>query len=126
MERKFRTPYSSMDDEHPIAEIVVGVSETVPDQSMTVRDILEKFASGTLDEIGNDRFYNDDDDLPDLRGLDITELQQMKQDAQMDIDEINAMIALHEQVPQESKPKRKAKSDPSPSDVEPSETPDHI
>ncbi|TYT29965.1 hypothetical protein [Elizabethkingia anophelis] len=128
MERKFKTPYSSIDDENPVAEIVRGVSETVPDQSLTVREILDKFANGTLDEIGNDRYYNDDVDgydMPDLRGLDITELQQMKRDAQMDIDEIQAMIDLHEDVVQ-TPTKKKVKSDSSPTDTLTTETPDHI
>lgn len=128
MERKFKTPYSSMDDENPVAEIVRGVSETVPDQSLTVREILDKFANGTLDEIGNDRYYNDDVDgydMPDLRGLDITELQQMKRDAQMDIDEIQAMIDLHEDVIQ-TPTKKKVKSEPSPTDISTNETPELI
>ncbi|WP_155267305.1 hypothetical protein [Elizabethkingia anophelis] len=131
MERIFKTPYSSMDDENPVAEIVRGVSETVPDQSLTVREILDKFANGTLDEIGNDRYYNDDVegyDMPDLRGLDITELQQMKRDAQMDIDEIQAMIDLYDdvQTPTPTPTKKKVKSDPSPTDTLTTETPDHI
>nr|HDP3254270.1 hypothetical protein [Elizabethkingia anophelis] len=123
-----------MDDQHPVAEVVLGVSETVPDQSLTVREILDKFANGTLDEIGNDRFYNDDVDgydMPDLRGLDITELQQMKREAQMDIDEIQAMIDLQEQVTENQKdtptpPKKKVKSDSSPTDISTNETPELI
>ncbi|MCT3639126.1 hypothetical protein HZR07_00720 [Elizabethkingia anophelis] len=129
MERKFKTPYSSMDDENPVAEIVRGVSETVPDQSLTVREILDKFANGTLDEIGNDRYYNDDVDgydMPDLRGLDITELQQMKRDAQMDIDEIQAMIDLHEDIQTPPPTRKKVKSDSSPTDTSTNETPELI
>ena len=118
-----------MDDENPVAEIVSGVSDTVPDQSLTVREILDKFASGTLDEIANDRYYNDDvdgHDMPDLRGLDITELQQMKRDAQMDIDEIQAMIDLHEDVKTPDPIRKNVKSDSSPTDTLTTETPDHI
>ena len=58
-----------MDDENPMAEIVRGVSETVPDQFLTVREILDKFTSGTLEEIGNDRYYNDDVDGYDMPAL---------------------------------------------------------
>lgn len=100
MDRKFRTPFSSIDDQNPVAEINTGISETIPDQTLSVREILQKFANGTLDEISRDAFYNDDVegyDMPDLRGLDITELHQMKRDAELDIDEINAMIKLQEQ-----------------------------
>lgn len=116
METTFRTPYTSMAEKKPLAEKVIGKSETLPDQSLSVRDILQKFANGTLDEIANDAFYSED--LPDLRGLDITELEEMKRDAQMDIDEIQAMIDMHEQVI--------PPSDPSPSVPPTTETPDHI
>lgn len=123
MDRKFRTPFSSMDDENPVAEIVIGVSETVPDQSLTVREILDKFANGTLDTIASDKYYNDDDDGfdgVDLRGLDIIELQQLEREAKMDIDEIQAMIKLHEQTTGNQEP------NPSPTDTPTNETPELI
>ncbi|WP_407512824.1 hypothetical protein [Elizabethkingia miricola] len=118
METTFRTPYTSMAETKPVAEKVIGKSETLPDQSLSVRDILQKFANGTLDEIANDAFYSED--LPDLRGLDITELEEMKRDAQMDIDEIEAMIKLHEQTTGNQE------SNPSPSDTPITETPELI
>ncbi|OPB99123.1 hypothetical protein BAS10_05525 [Elizabethkingia meningoseptica] len=121
---KFRTPFTSMDEENPVAEIVTGKSETVPDQSLTVREILDKFASGTLDEISRDLDYSDD--LPDLRGLDIVELEALKHEAQMDIDEIQAMIDMHEDIQTPPPTKRKAKSDPSPTDTPINETPELI
>lgn len=124
MDRKFRTPFSSMDDENPVAEIVAGVSETVPDQSLTVRQILDKFANGTLDELSRDLEYSDD--MPDLRGLDITELEALKHEAQLDIDEIQAMIDLHEDVQTPPPTKKKVKSDPSPIDTPTNETPELI
>ncbi|OPC58832.1 hypothetical protein [Elizabethkingia bruuniana] len=118
---RFQTPWTSMDDKSPVAESNSVKSETVPDQSLTVRQILDKFASGTIGDIGhNDLDYSED--LPDLRGLDITELEAMKADAQMDIDEINAMIAFQEQSTgnHEESPtpvKKKGKVNPSPSDT---------
>lgn len=116
---RFRTPWTSMENNSPVAETVTGVSKTIPDQTLTVRDILLKFASGTLDELSKELEYNED--MPDLRGLDISELYDMRADAQMDIDEINAMIKLQEQTTgnQEDTPppaKKKGKSNPSPSD----------
>lgn len=123
MDRKFRTPFSSIDDQNPVAEINTGISETIPDQTLSVREILQKFANGTLDEISRDAFYNDDVegyDMPDLRGLDITELHQMKRDAELDIDEINAMIKLQEQATGNQEP------NPSLSVPPITETSDHI
>lgn len=129
MERIFKTPYSSMDDENPVAEIVRGVSETVPDQSLTVREILDKFANGTLGDIAGEKYYNDDDDGfdgADLRGLDIVELEALRHEAQMDIDEIQAMIDLHEDVQTPTPTRKKVKSDPSPTDTSTNETPELI
>ncbi|ELA8219556.1 hypothetical protein MC916_001782 [Elizabethkingia anophelis] len=123
MERIFKTPYSSMDDQHPVAEVVLGVSDTVPDQSLTVREILDKFANGTLGDIAVEKYYNDDDDGfdgADLRGLDIVELEAIRHEAQMDIDEIDAMIKFHEQTTGNQE------SNPSPTDTLTTETPDHI
>ncbi|CAI9672780.1 hypothetical protein [Elizabethkingia anophelis] len=121
---KFRTPFTSMDEKNPIAEKTIGKSETVPDQSLTVREILKKYANGTLDDIGNrDIYYNDDDDGfdgVDLRGLDISELQQLERDAQIDIDEIQAMIKLQEQTTGNQEP------NPSPSVPPTTETPDYV
>lgn len=114
---QFRTPFTSMDEENPVVEINTGISETVPDQTLTVRDILTRFSNGTLEDIVNNNM-DFSEDMPDLRGLDIVELQQMKIDAQMDIDEINAMIEMHEQVndPTPTPPKKGKKKDPSPTD----------
>lgn len=44
-------------------EPVTGVSETVPDQSYTVRDLLERFASGTMPSVGKDGFFYDESDV---------------------------------------------------------------
>lgn len=51
-------------------------SLTVPDQSFTVREILEKFANGTLSDVAIQPSYSED--LPDLRGLDISQIHDMK------------------------------------------------
>lgn len=46
-------------------EVNEGISETIPDCSLSVRDILTRFRRGTLtvEEIRNQNYY-DDDDLP--------------------------------------------------------------
>lgn len=44
-------------------EPVTGVSETVPDQSYTIRDLLERFASGTMPPVGQDGYYDDETEV---------------------------------------------------------------
>lgn len=51
-------------------------SEAIPDQSLSVRELLRRHTRGTLQDIAhNDIFYNED--MPDMRGLDIVERRQM-------------------------------------------------
>jgi len=57
-------------------------SKTVPDQSLTVRQIMVRFANGTLNEIEREAFYNED--LPDTRGLDISQRKAMAENAKSD------------------------------------------
>lgn len=58
-----------------IGEVNNGISETVPNQALTVRQILERYASGTIMPISFEREFSED--LPDLRFMDISELEIM-------------------------------------------------
>ena len=44
---------------------------------MTVREIMDRFASGTLPDVHHDANYSED--MPDLRGLDISEIEQFRE-----------------------------------------------
>lgn len=59
-------------------EINTGISETIPNQALTVRQILERYASGTVMPISYDLDYSDD--LPDIRFMDITELDLLAEE----------------------------------------------
>lgn len=66
-------------------------SETVPDQGLTVRQIITKYAQGTISDIMiKDVEYSED--MPDLRGLDIATLKEMKAEASQDVKEIQAEL----------------------------------
>ena len=56
-------------------EKVEGVSMTVPDQSLTVREIMLKYANGTLNEIEHEKVYVEQGE--DLRGYDMCEIYNM-------------------------------------------------
>lgn len=97
--RKFRS--SQTQGNFPIKEINSLPSETIPDQSMSVQEILLRFASGTLPDIVREQNYSED--MPDLRGLDISEIYNLKQQASDDIDYLNSELAARERERQLSK-----------------------
>lgn len=82
--RKFRNVVTAGNS--PDRENNYGVSETVPDQSLTVREIITRFASGTLPDIMKNVEYTED--LPDLRGLDISEIHDLKKENAQYINEL--------------------------------------
>lgn len=53
-------------------------SLTVPDQTMTIREIMQRYASGASLG-GSDTYYDEDDELPDYRTLDLAEIQEIKE-----------------------------------------------
>lgn len=76
---------------------------TVPDQAYSIREILVKFASGTLPDIYQEPEFSED--LPDLRGLDISQIDEMKksarksqEDLKLEIEKIDAeTITAHKE-----------------------------
>lgn len=71
----------------PDKELNYGISQTVPDQSLTVREILTKFANGTLPDIYEEPEFTED--LPDLRGLDISQVHEMNRENKQKIEELD-------------------------------------
>lgn len=63
----------------PDKEKIRTKSETVPDMALSVREILLKYANGTLGDLSDEYEYSGDDD--DLRGLDPAELHAMATEA---------------------------------------------
>lgn len=88
MKRTFRI--SSKAGNSSDVEINIGVSMTVPDQSMTIRDIIDKFAHGVVPDLSRDLEYSED--MPDLRGMDISELHEMRKQVKQDIKDIEEEI----------------------------------
>lgn len=86
----------------PDKELNLLPSDTVPDQSMSVRTILERFANGTLGDMGNLPEFSEDNE--DLRGLDISTRFDMEKEAKR-----NA-IEIAELVKQEAQEKRRNKT----------------
>lgn len=58
-------------------------SLTIPDQTMTIRELIERHVRGLPLDEGKIPIYNgEEDDLPDLRTLDLSEIAQLKQSNQ--------------------------------------------
>lgn len=74
-----------------------GLSETVPDQGLTVRQILERYGNGTLGQI-TQREPHYSEDMPDMRFMDAVEQGIMYRSVTEEIEEKQTFIKqLHEQ-----------------------------
>ena len=77
MKRKFKS--ASTQGHSKQKEVCKTKSLTVPDQTLTVRELLSRSAMGMLDDYQLDYDYSMDDD--DFRGLDPVEMFNMSQDS---------------------------------------------
>lgn len=73
-------------------ERFVKPSLTVPDENMSVRTILERYASGTLNDVALSRQMDYTQDLPDLRGLDISQIHEMKAEINAQVENIEGEL----------------------------------
>lgn len=108
---KVRTMYNrTLRDQ--VLELNTMPSETIPDQSMSVEEIVRRFASGMPLNGGEPLFADDDDseDLDSVEGynlatLDLSELAELKQKAEKFMVEFKAKADL------KAKEERQAKHD---------------
>lgn len=54
-------------------------SQTVPDQTMSMRQLLDRYARGLPLAGAKDPLYYGEEDLPDLNRLDLAEIQELKE-----------------------------------------------
>lgn len=81
-----------------------GISLTVPDQALSVRQILERYARGL--PLGGQRtpVFDEDDDLPDVRTLDLSERQEMRERYVEELGELTKKIRENEKKSLETVP----------------------
>lgn len=74
---RFKTHFNSLPDP---GEVPTGPSLTVPDQSMSIKEILQRYARGLSTE---DRervpFYDGEEFVPDIKKLDLADIQELKE-----------------------------------------------
>lgn len=88
-----RTPYSKMSFD---GEVNNMPSMTVPDQALSVREIIDRFTRGLAPQIAFEKVYSEEN--PDIRGLDIVQLEDLRKEA-------SETIEFHENAQAEAKQK---------------------
>lgn len=53
-------------------------SMTIPDQTMSIREILTRYARGLPLGGGQDVYYDEEDEMPDIRTMDLTDIADMR------------------------------------------------
>lgn len=85
-------------------EVNVGPSMTIPDQSLTVQQIMERFARGLpLGVHDYSSEYDEDDDLPDPRTLDLAELAELRDQYRAEINSITEEFNRRQTPPESPK-----------------------
>lgn len=95
---RVKTPYNA----HEFAknhETNTMPSKTIPDQTMSIREIMTRFTRGLPIDGEKVPIYEEEDFLPDLRGLDLAERQELKEIYQAELDEIRERAKLKKSTP---------------------------
>lgn len=59
---------------------------TVPDQTMSIREILQRYSRGLPIGGRNDLYYDEDDTMPDYKTLDLAEIQELRENVTQTIE----------------------------------------
>lgn len=74
-------------------EVVGGVSMTIPDQTLGIREIMKRFASGLpIDGEKVPIYDGEDDGMPDLSTMDLAERQEYLEDAEKELSDLKAKL----------------------------------
>lgn len=91
---KIRTPFNSKEFKKNY-EVNDEPSMTIPDQTMSITEILRRYASGLPISGEKVPIYHDEEDLPEWKTLDLSEKQELKDQIAEDIRQYQ--VALQEQ-----------------------------
>lgn len=73
-------------------EINTMPSMTIPDQTMSIRQIVERFAKGLPVDGLREPIWDIDNDLPDFNTLDLAERQELAQHYQSELENLNKRL----------------------------------
>lgn len=80
-------------------------SKTIPDQTMSIQEIMDRHARGLPISGAKVPIYDADDPMPDMARMDLVDIQEMREIAQNNVNEIQQRLL------QQNQPKKKAKLD---------------
>ncbi|UIB81352.1 hypothetical protein [Flyfo microvirus Tbat1_59] len=111
--RKFRNTASALSSP---GEKGFSESTTVPDQALTMREILTKYVQGTFtpQQVQPSIELEYSDDLPDLRGMDMVQMSEMNLNTRTDIDNLENTQKQQQIKLAEAKSKSKKQQSPEP------------
>lgn len=96
----FKNYFNSTPDK---GEVNKEPSQTVPDQSLSIRTIMERYARGLPIDNTKTPIYHGDDEIPDLRRLDLSEVQELKEANQRQINNLQNDLAYAQQSAKKAK-----------------------
>lgn len=119
-----KTPFKTrINAKESIAIPSIGISETVPDQSWSMREILSKYSRGILpSQSAKIAVYNPDHTLPDLNTMDLVDIQEHKQNLQDEIARKNFELEDIRQAQLQRAKKAKADAQVQEADTDPNPT----
>ncbi|AXH76588.1 MAG: hypothetical protein [Microviridae sp.] len=77
-------------------EVNTMPSKTVPDQTMSIKEIMQRYGSGQALSQKVPVYDGDEDYFPDLRTMDLAEIEQMKLKLADDIDHLKNRLERNE------------------------------
>ena len=86
---KFRTQYTWIKTP---GEINDNVIITIPNQALTVQEIMQRFASGRPIPKSVNMMYTGDDYTPDVRRMDISEYEDLKEATRIEVERLQKQI----------------------------------
>lgn len=89
----FKNHYNHRDVKSP-GEKNTGVSMTIPEQAMTIKEIVSRYASGLPVSGARVPIYTgEDDDMPDLEHMDLADREAALIEAKERLDEIKSKLS---------------------------------
>ena len=66
-------------------QVFTQKSQTVPDQSLTMRQLLDRYAKGLPLEAKEPVYYGEDTEIPNFKKMDLTEIDEYRKNLNEDI-----------------------------------------
>lgn len=67
-------------------------SETVPDQTMSIREILVRYARGLPITGGKPHYYDEEQYTPDIKTMDLADLQELHETTRQEVQNLRSQL----------------------------------